>query len=396
MAANARANNVHDLTQRIELELIRPHSNTPETRKSSPGGKYLLFALIVICPTLFTTVYYLFFAADQYASETRFIVRSPNHSAAGLLSGFLQSTGFVRSHDDSYAVADFIKSRAAVSQLEQKDQLREMFARPEADFLTRYPRFWEGDSREGLYRHYLHFVNINIDTSSDITTLEVRAFRPDDAHAFAVALLEDAEALINRLNDRARLDAIHYAEKEVSDATARLADIERRITEFRNREAMVDPQKQSTTEFDLVGKLKGQAAAETTQLREVEKQAPDSPQITALQSRIAATELEIDHERARIVGSDGSMAPRIAQYEQLLLERDLAARMFEAASTSLENANIEAQRKQLYLERIVEPSTPDHALYPKSLYSILLVFAVSFAVYGCLHFLMLHVWEAEQ
>jgi capsular polysaccharide transport system permease protein len=394
MAVSAQAGSVRDLTQRIELELIRPHASATETAKSRTGiGKYLLFLLIVICPTLLATVYYTFIAADQYASEARFIVRSPNHNAAGLLSGFLQSTGFVRSHDDSYAVADFIKSRTAVSQLAERNDLREIFNRPEADILSRYPQFWETGSGEGLYRHYLRFLKVEIDTSSGITTLEVRAFRAVDAHALTVALLDDAEALVNRLNDRARSDAIHYAKIEVSDAAAHLADAERRITEFRNREALVDPQKQSSSELELVEKLEAQVAAQTTQLSEIEKQAPDSPQIVALNARIAATELEIDQERARIVGDDSSMAPRIAQYEQLLLGRDLAAKMFDAASTSLENANIESQRKQLYLERIVQPNVPDRALYPKSLYTVLLVLSLSIAVYGCVHFLRVHIWE---
>jgi capsular polysaccharide transport system permease protein len=394
MPASARVNNVHDLTQRIELELIRPHADLSKDEKSSiAAGKYLLFVLIVICPTLVTTIYYYFIAADQYASEARFIVRSPNHAATGLLSGFLQSTGFARSHDDSYAVSDFIKSRSAASQLAQTHQLREILGRPEADFMTRYPRPWETDSSEGLYRRYLNFVKVDIDTSSGITTLEVRAFKAEDAHALAVALLEDAEALINRLNDRAHSDAIHYARLEVSDAGTRLADVEHQITEFRNREAMVDPQKQSTSELDLVQKLESQAAAQTTQLREVKRQAPDSPQIAALNARIVATELEIAKVRATIVGSDSSMAPRIEQYEHLLLERDLAARMFDAASTSLENASIEAQRKQLYLERVVEPNVPDRALYPKSLYSVLLALLLSVAVYCCIHFLKAHVWE---
>ena len=78
MAVSAQAGSVHDLTQRIELELIRPHASATETEKSRTCiGKYLLFSLIVICPTLLATVYYTFIAADQYASEARFIVEAP-------------------------------------------------------------------------------------------------------------------------------------------------------------------------------------------------------------------------------------------------------------------------------------------------------------------------------
>ncbi|MCT6839257.1 MAG: Wzz/FepE/Etk N-terminal domain-containing protein, partial [Bifidobacteriales bacterium] len=58
--------------------------------------RHVLLILMVILPTTLATVYYGVIASPQYVSETRFVVRSPNRNAAGLLSGFLQSTGFVR------------------------------------------------------------------------------------------------------------------------------------------------------------------------------------------------------------------------------------------------------------------------------------------------------------
>jgi capsular polysaccharide transport system permease protein len=309
------------------------------------------------------------------------------------LSGFLQSTGFVRAQDDSYSVVDFIRSRDAVKELVAHNNLKEILDRPEADFIMRFPNFWSEATDESLFKHYLRFIKISTDSSSGITSLEVRAFRPDDAYALARALVGHSEALINRLNDRARQDAIRYAKDEVAIAEKRLAEVQRRVTGFRNRETMVDPKHQSTTALDLVAKLASEAAAQKAQLREVERQAPQSPQIPALRTRIAATEQQISVERAKIVGSDGSMAPRIAQYEQLLLERDLAARMLDSSTTSLENAKIDAQRQQLYLERIVEPNVPDRALYPKSLYDVLLTLGIALATFAIVYILLVHIYE---
>ncbi len=387
-----RANDV--FTPTIALEVIEAWPSPPEgaaTPQSSAGR--ILFLLIVVLPTVIAAIYFTMIAADQFASETRFMVRSPNHGATGFLSSFLQSTGFVRSHDDSYAVTEFIRSRSAVTQLAHDDGLRDIFARPEADFVMRYPLVFMTPTEEGLYRHYLHFVDVSTDSASGITTLEVRAFRAADAQVLATALLEHAEALVNRLNERARQDAVRSATAEVAEAGRRLADVQQQITDFRNHEAMVDPQHESTTRLDLVGKLTAQVAAERSQLREIEQQAPASPQIVALNARIAATAKEIDDERAAIVGSDQSMAPRIARYEELLLERDLAARMMDSATTSLENAKIEAQRQQLYLERIVEPNLPDRALYPHALFAVALIFAFSFAVYAIVFLLLVHIRE---
>lgn len=353
----------------------------------------LLLLLIVVVPGLLGAVYYGFICADQYVSETQFVVRSPNRNAAGLLSGFLQSTGFVRAQDDSYIVTEFIKSRAAVDALVKRDGLTGILSRPEGDILSRYPLPWAEANNEELYQHYLRFINVRTDSGSGVTTLDARAFRAEDAYRLANALVQHAEELINRLNDRAREDAIHYAQIEVNDSQARLSNMQKSLTDFRNREALVDPSKQSSAALDMIARLSDDLADSKARLSALELQAPQSPQGEALRARVAAMERQIRDERARIVGSDGSMAPRIAQYEQLLLEREMAAKMLTSATVSLENARIDAQRQQLYLERIADPNLPDHALYPKRFGSFLMLLAVCFATFWIVRFFMIQVYE---
>lgn len=379
--------------QLVDLESLQPIETRKRMRRHVWTRTRFLFLVIVAVPTLCAVVYYTLIAADQYASETRFLVRSPNHNVAGFLSGFLQSTGFVRAQDDSYSVTDFIRSRAAVEELVRQDRLKAIYSRSEADFLARFPSFWVVDTREALFRHYLKFIKISTDSGSGITTLEVRAFRAADAQALARALLLHAEQLVNRLNDRARQDAVRYAKAEVANGAVRLAAAQRKVTAFRNSVAMIDPGSQSNSMLDLVAKLMSDVADDKARLKQFENEAPKSPQVAALRARIAATESQIRAERARVVGGDSSIAPRIAEYEQLLLERDIATRMLATATTSLENAKLDAQRQQLYLERIVEPHLPDHATYPKAVYAVLLTFGLSLACFTIVMILLAHVRE---
>ncbi|MBA8901833.1 Wzz/FepE/Etk N-terminal domain-containing protein [Phyllobacterium sp. P30BS-XVII] len=355
--------------------------------------RHVLLILMVVLPTTLATIYYGVIASPQYASETRFVVRSPNRNAAGMLSGFLQSTGFVRAQDDSYVVMEYIESRAAVATLEEKSELRDLLARPEADFLTRFPRPWSDTTEEALYRHYRRIMTIDTDSSGGVTTLEVRASRPEDAQKLTEALLVGAETLINQLNERARQDAIRYAKLEVTDSESRMADVQKSLTGFRNKVAMIDPSKQSAVMLDMIAKLSDDVAKSKAQYTALVQQAPQSPQVQSLRSSIDAMETQISTERARIVGGDASMAPLIAQYEQLLLQRELGMRMLESSATSLENAKIEAQRQQLYLERIVNPNRPDYALYPKRLYSILLIFALCFSAFWIVRFLINQIYD---
>src|SRR5689334_23074927 len=97
------------------------------------------FWAIVGLPTLAAGVYYFAIASDLYLSEAKFIVRSPKQVQASGIGALLQSTGLSRAEDDTAAVQDFITSRDAVRKLERKNDLRDVFNRPEGDFVTRFP-----------------------------------------------------------------------------------------------------------------------------------------------------------------------------------------------------------------------------------------------------------------
>jgi capsular polysaccharide transport system permease protein len=395
----ARIENNKEFADFVTLVSLRLQDGTP--LKPEPAWRrpirwlrsHLLLLLMVIVPALLGAAYYGFIATDQYISETQFVVRSPNRNAAGLLSGFLQSTGFIRAQDDSYIVSEFMQSRAAMDALVRYDGLKDMLSRPEADALSRFPPPWSPGNDEDLFRHYLRAIDVRTNSGSGVTTLDVRAFRAQDAHRLAEALLRHAEELINRLNDRARQDAIHYAQVEVGDSQDRLSQVQKTLTKFRNRESLVDPSKQSAAALDLIAKLTDDLADNKARLNALDEQAPQSPQVPALRARIVAGENQISEERARVVGSDSSMAPRIAQYEQILLEREMAAKMLASATTSLENAKIDAQRQQLYLERIADPNLPDHPLYPKRVTSFLMLLALCGAAYWIVHFFIVQVFE---
>ena len=56
--------------------------------------------------------------------------------------------------------------------------------------------------------------------------------------------------------------------------------------------------------------------------------------------------------------------------------------MLSSAMSTLEQARNEAQRKQLYLERIVQPNLPDQAMEPRRLRNILAVFLIGLITWG--------------
>lgn len=72
----------------------------------------------------------------------------------------------------------------------------------------------------------------------------------------------------------------------------------------------------------------------------------------------------------------------IPRFQQLQLERDTAEKQMASAIAALEQARVDAQRKRLYIERIVNPNLPDYPLEPKRIFGVLATLLVSLIVYG--------------
>ena len=77
------------------------------------------------------------------------------------------------------------------------------------------------------------------------------------------------------------------------------------------------------------------------------------------------------------------------------LEADLASKQLASAMASLESARNEAQRQQVYLERIAQPSLPDVAQEPRRMRSILSTFLLGLMAWGILSMLVAGVREHQ-
>lgn len=322
------------------------------------------FLLLVVLPTCLAMIYFVFFAADRYESEARFILRSPGRTISAQLPNILQAAGIARASDDGYIVEGFLQSRDAMEVLEKHTDLKAAYSAGGRDFIWTFPNFFTSRTEEGLYSHYQRLMSIDFDSTTGVSTLKMQAFTPEAAQRLAAALLESAEGLVNRLNERARQDAIKVADVEVERMKARALAAQAALTTFRERERLVDPSQVTLAVLETIAKLSVEAATLSVQIGELEKTSRNSPQITPLRSRRSAIEAQIATERHRLAGDAQAIAPRIAEYERLMLEREFAAKALITAMTALETAKVEAQRQQVYLEKVATPARPDYPTYP--------------------------------
>lgn len=353
-----------------------------------------IFLITVILPTIASCVYYGFIASDVYISESRFVVRSPQRQTTGSLGSLLSGAGFSKSQDDTYTVRDYIESRDALGELEKRLGTKNIFSDNSIDFFNRFAPFKFEDSFEDLYKYYSNHIELSLDNQSSILTLKTRAFSAKDARAINEALIEQSEALVNQLNERGRQDLLRFANQEVELAQKKAQAAALRVSHFRNSKGVIDPERQSSIQLQQISKIQEDLLSTQTQIAQLRSLTRDNPQIAALERRADVLKSAISSENSHVAGAgETSLAGKAAEYQEVNLQREFADRQLASALSSLEQARNEAIRKQLYLERVAQPSLPDKAMEPKRIHGIIATLAAGLLAWGILTLLFSAISE---
>ena len=332
----------------------------------------LSFIVVVAVPTVLAAIYFLFIATDQYVAEFRFSLRTvePIRSElGGIFQGnVLPSPVGV----DSYAVVQYLGSRDIIDDLSKTLDLREMFARPEADW---WARLQLPVSIEELVRYWKSQVDAFYDLTNGSIIVRARAFTPDDALKLAQGIYASAERLVNDLSARARHDTLRNSEKEVHRAERRLKTALARLSEFRDRQGLIDPHKTADATQALAGRLRDEIVRADTELSTVRHyMRADAPSVKMLEARIQSLQGQLQSVESEVTNTERSRSEVLSQvmgsYEQLDSERTFAEKAYQHALEALDRARMNADRQQVYIAGFVQPSLPEEALYPRRLRSV--------------------------
>ena len=371
--------------------IIKPqpaHDSTerPDWRSATLdwGRRNRWFLILVILPTLLVAAYYYVLASDQYQSEAHFVVKTADGSpmpstGIGQLLGL--SGGLSQARADAVSVNDYLDSQQAAMRLNSAVNLVERFRRPEADIAT---RLWYADpTPEALLRYYRKQVDVKYNVDSGITTLQARAFRPDDAYAIVDELLKLGEQRVNMINSRSQNDALASARRQLAEAENGLAAIQAQLTSFRQQRGDLDPEGSGKAQITLAATMQGQLATARSQLSAMRGIiAPTSPQYIATAARVRALEAQVANQTGRMTGGGTAIAARLGSYQDLQTRQDFATKRYEAAAALLERARDSATRQQLYIVRVVDPNMPVKSEFPERGKIVLTLFLSLLVSYG--------------
>ncbi|HVU19899.1 MAG TPA: hypothetical protein VHE09_04150 [Rhizomicrobium sp.] len=372
-------------TRRLPLVDRPQHVLLPgqRTRKERSYVGLIGFIVCVVVPVIFASIYYGFFASDQYVAEFRFSVQDTSSTASTVpngLTAILGSSSGSISYDN-YLVTDYLLSRSAVEELEKRVDVIGKYSKPTVDWWSRY------DARKPIEKfvpYWQSMVRANFDQVTGIATATVRAFSAEDALLIANTMVSLSEELVNKLSNRSQNDAVRFAEKEVERAQDRLRKNRAKLTEYRNRVGVIDPTASvAASNSTLVQTQRANLAALETQLATYERQnlQQNSPVVVTLRNQIKSVKEQLAATEADVgKGVNGiALSKVVGEYEQINLEVQFAQAMVTSTMQALDQARANAASQHLYITPYVRPSLAQSSQYPNRPLAIMTVGLIAFA-----------------
>jgi capsular polysaccharide transport system permease protein len=387
-----------DLTLRpdgnlIAAERLNQTQNFGVAYRLRSAWYWVLFLVVVIAPTVIMAVYTVGLKSPEYTSEFRVIVRSPNTSGNGGFAAVLGLSGTSATSADSQAVVQYLQSREAIDDLEDRIGIRKRFSGKDIDVLSRTN---PDDTIESFVRYWNRISKIWYESTTGTVVAQFSAFSPADAITIAMESLKLSEELINRMSERARSDVVEASQREVGAAEARLLDVNSRLRQLREAKSTFDPKLTAEADLTLMASLEQQIAQLNARLSvQLNSLQANAPTVKDIRQQIDGLEQELKKIRINMtsIEGSGSLFQLMADFDQLYSEKSFAEKSYQSALASLEAARVEAARKQLYLATIVRPEVAQEASSPKPLKELSLLFLVCFFVWAALMFTLRSILE---
>lgn len=352
-------------------------------RQGAAAFRFVVLGSLLLCvvvPSIVTAIYYAFVASDQYVSAARFAVSTGQPvqmDGVGNVTG-LASAAIVR---DTQIVTNYIASRAAVEKIETRVPLRQLYANPDVDYLS---RFDPKQPIEKFVRYWEDKARTTITMPAGIVELTVRAFTPEDAKTIAQTVVEVSEELINDQNEKIKNDALAIATEELRRATLRLTSARIALEKARNEVGYLDIGKANEALNQLVTETRGKLITLQQEYATQSKLvSTTAPQMRVLKERIDALSAQITAMEQRATrqapGGDAALSASMTQFSQLELERQIAERLYAGAAANVEVARLLSEQKQMYINTFVSPALPEEPRYP---HRVLYPFLFSLALAG--------------
>lgn len=328
---------------------------------------FITRALVYCGPLALLWLWLQFGYTHRYATVTSFVLRNQQDAtmalgAAGILGGGGQE------QQDLHMIREYILSPNLLERLDKELHLRAAYASSDILPPQRLPSDATAEAYLELYRER---VDVAIDSTSGIMTMEVQGFDPALVLKQAELTLRDAERYVNeafhQIADRQTVAARQTLEEARRERVAKSDQ----LLAFQKANQTFRPDQDGAAALSSTAGLEAALASEKARAAGLRGYLSEkAPVLQESEARIAALQDQIAKERARLVGANGTSAQPgfnqlLASYQLLQLELDLATQRYSDALDALQRAQITASENLKSLVVVSSPALPEQTTYPR-------------------------------
>lgn len=331
--------------------------------------------------------FWLLVAADRYVSQARVVLQRADLSSSQTVDFASLIGGGGGNRNDQLWLREYLLSMDLLRAADAALQLRAHYSQ-QGDWGTRLPR--ADEPIELFHEYFLDRVQIELDEFSGVLSIEVQAYTPAMAHALAAFLLAQGEQAMNRMGHALAQEQVQFLEQQVTHLNQRVQSTRMAVLDFQNRKGLVSPASTTENIAAVAGRLEAQQVELQTRRRALLGYLqPTAPNVVELNLQIAATEKQIEQERARLAAPGGrTLNATVEQFQRLQLEAEFAQEVFKTALVALEKGRVEATRTLKKLTVLQAPSMPEHPMRPRRLYNTLVYSIGLLLLAGVAHLLI--------
>lgn len=322
----------------------------------------ICFVVLFLLPVILGGVYYFAISSRQYVTESYISLSSQSAGVRAALSGLLGGG----SSENIGEVMEYLRSANVIDDVDRDLGLAGLFSGAEIDWLSRLPSDAAMEEKVRYWRRHLDLEKKNFTSQIRV---RIRAFSPQDSLSLHDTVLRLAEAHVNAISDRQHKRRIEEAQDSVDRAREAHRDATEALRKVREDARMLDPKITAKGYQTILGKLQETAATLERRIKTIRAQAQNSPQVRRLEPQLEVVRRQIEEYKNLIAspGSDNiaSIASTAASIDSREIDVEIARTELAARMAMLEAAQTTAAEQAVFLQRIVEPTLPQKATYPR-------------------------------
>lgn len=348
--------------------------------------KIWLPVFVIVLPVFIIAIYLFCVAQDRYVSESVVVVKQVGETATPEMGGLGALLGSDNtSVEDSRYLKEYVESYDMLERLDKTLHFRQAF---KGDGYDKVFQLDPEASREKLLKYYNKRLIVELDETTSLLTIHTEGFSPEFALKFNNAVLAESDRFVNAISQQVAREQLKFAESQFTDATERLTKSREAVLQYQNNNQMLDPQSSAEAVSQVMNSLRANLSDLQTQERALLSYLnPDTPQIVAIRSQIAAVQQQITNEQSKLTATtkqqDGSkLNTKALQFEALKADVEFSTDLYKVSLASLEKSRLDAVRKLKSLIKISPPQLAQDALYPRRFYILLSFFLILTLIYG--------------